>query len=456
MDKRTLRWLTIVVPVGFWIGILALRYTVFNEPVSIPEIVVTVALFVLSATMFSNWVFRFIDQREEEIHRRANQFEALNSALLALATELELGVVLQKVVDLSRELVKARFGALGVLDYEGAQFEQFITSGIADEDRSRIGEPPKGHGLFSILVKEGKPVRVDDISSHHRAEGFPPHHPSMQSMLGVPIVSKGVVIGDIYLTDKIIAGDEITGEYGPFTDEDQQLLEMFANQAAIAIENARLYRQVQELAILQERERFGMDLHDGIIQSIYAVGLMLENTQRRIPKEPKESQKQITRAIHALNDVINDLRNYILDLRPQRFQGRNLLEGLQELARALRANTFMTVNVDFDGVSPELLRPEQTVEILHIAQEALNNVRKHARATDVDIRVLWDEGELMLLVEDNGASINTKEILWPTGDGLRNMRERAAALDGEILIGPRDKGGTRVALKVPVKLIEFS
>jgi signal transduction histidine kinase len=456
METRTLRWLTIFGPVGFWIGILVLRYTVFGEPVSIPEIIITVGLFFLAATLFSNWVFQVIDQREEEIHRRADQFEALNTALLALATELELGVVLQKVVDLSRELVKARFGALGVLDYEGKYFEQFITSGISEEDRARIGEPPQGHGLFGVLVHDGEPIRVDDIGGHQSAEGFPPHHPAMQSMIGVPIVSKGSVIGDIYLTDKIIVGDAENGTYGPFTDEDQQLLEMFANQAAIAIENARLYRQVQELAILQERERFGMDLHDGIIQSIYAVGLMLENTQRRIAKDPKESQNQITKAIHALNDVISDLRNYILDLRPQRFQGRNLKEGLEELARALRANTFMTVNLDFDGVSPEVLRPEQTVEILHIAQEALNNVRKHARATDVDIQVMWDEDELMLLVEDNGTSINTKEILWPTGDGLRNMRERATSLDGEILIGPREKGGTRVALKVPIKLIEFS
>jgi signal transduction histidine kinase len=456
MNRRLLRWLTIIVPIIFWLLILGLRYFVFNGSVTFLEVVITLPLFFLAAYIFSQWVFSFVDKSENEIRRRASQFEALNAALMALTTELELGVVLQKVVDLSRELVNARYGALGVLDYEGQQFEQFIVSGISDDDRAEMGEVPKGDGLFSILINEGRPIRISDIHADDRSVGFPKNHPVMKTMLGVPIISKGKVIGDIYLTDKIKQDGHDEIEPAEFTQQDQHLLEMFAAQAAIAIENARLLRQVQDLAVLEERERFGMDLHDGIIQSIYAVGLMLENTQRRFVGFSEEGQVQITKAVHALNDVINDLRNYILDLRPQRFQGRNLIQGLDELARSLRANTFMTVNLEYDGFNPDFLKPEQTVEILHIVQEGLNNVRKHARATDVDINLAWEDGDLVVMIEDNGSTIDTKEILWPSGDGLRNMRERAASLDGELMVVPREKGGTRLALKVPLKSIEFS
>ena len=130
MDKRLLRGLTIILPVGFWLVVLYITNVIKGEQLSALEILISVALVSIGATFFSRWIFTFIDQREEEIRRRANQLEALNEAALALNAELDLGIVLQKVVDLSTELVNARYGALGVLDKEGAHFEQFLTSGI--------------------------------------------------------------------------------------------------------------------------------------------------------------------------------------------------------------------------------------------------------------------------------------------------------------------------------------
>lgn len=455
MDKRLLRWLTIVLPVGFWIVVLYVSNLVVLERFSSLQTFISVVFLTLGAIVFSTWVFRIIDQHEMEIKRRANQLEALHEAALVLTTELDLGVVLQKVVDLSRKLVNARYGALGVLDPGGRRFEHFISSGLTDKERASMGEVPKGEGVFSVLIKDGKPLRLKDISMHERAVGFPSNHPEMNTLLGVPVVSKGKVIGDLYLADKIGTGSRKSAESpSEFTAQDQQMLEMFASQAAIAIENARLYRQVQELAIFEERERFGMDLHDGIIQSIYAVGLLLENIQRKIVAEPENSKGRITDAIHGLNDVIRDIRNYILDLRPQRFQGRDLLQGLEELARELRANTFVTVNLKYDNPAPSLLTPEQTVEILHIAQEALINVRKHARATDVNIHLQSLDGHLLLDIRDNGGSIKPSEIFHSKGDGLRNMRERTAGLRGEIMIEPLEDGGTHVLLHVPLPVNE--
>lgn len=444
MNKRLLRWITIILPVAFIVAILALIDYFYTSVLSFPVIVIALISISIGTTLFSTWIFSIVDRREAEIHRRATQLEALNAASLALTTELDLGLVLQKVVDLSRELVDSNYGALGVLDQSGQEFEQFVTSGISQKKRQMIGDPPHGKGLFSVLIKTGKPMMVEDIKSHHRHVGFPKNHPDMSNLLGVPIKTKGKVIGDLYLAEK----QNEAGETIPYTSEDQQILEMFATQAAIAIENARLYRQVQQLAILEERQRFGMDLHDGVIQSIYAVGLLLENIQRRVKSE--DSKQGISKAINSLNSAISDIRNYILDLRPQHFQGRNIIQGVEELGRALRANTFMDVNIDTDSIDPSRLSPEQTVEILHIAQEALSNVQKHAHASEVDISLQFVNGDLALAIKDNGVSITAENLEKSYGNGLRNMRERAAMLQGVVKIEPRKSGGTEVTLRIPV------
>ncbi len=448
MNKRLLRWMTVIAPVGFVLVTLAAVDVFFEEVLTFAEILAALIAVSVGATVFSIWVFGFIDQREAEIRRRANQLEALNAAALALTTELDMSVVLQKVVDLSRSLVSSRYGALGVLDPTGTHFEQFVTSGMAEDQRVEIGAPPQGHGIFKMLIEEGRSVLVEDVAEHELHSGFPKGHPSMGSLLGVPIRTKGRVIGDLYLAEKI--DEDNPNKTVKFSLEELQILEMFAIQAAIAIENARLYRQVQELAILEERQRFGMDLHDGVIQSIYAVGLMLENTRRNVLVDPEGAEDQITKSIVSLNNAISDIRNYILELRPQHFQGRDVVQGIEELARALRANTFMGVNVNMEDANPKLLNPEQTVEILHIAQEALSNVQKHARAVEVDISLTAKSGLLELLIVDDGVSIPLEKLENSMGNGLGNMRDRASSLRGEIEIGPCDTGGTMVRLKVPL------
>ncbi|MGD2026774.1 MAG: GAF domain-containing sensor histidine kinase [Anaerolineales bacterium] len=414
------------------------------------ELILTFVITSIGAVIFSNWVFDQIEQREKEIKKRAAQLEALNMAGVSLVTELDLGVVLQKVVDLSKELVGTRYGALGVLNEDGNAFQQFITSGVTDEVRKEIGHPPKGLGLFRLLLDQGKSIQIDDIASHDNSVGMPAHHPEMRTMVGVPIKVKDKIIGNLYLADKIDPFQPENDDMIMFDDEDLRILEMFATQAAIAIENARLYRQVQQLAVLEERQRFGMDLHDGVIQSIYAVGLMLEDIQRRVRSEPDEAKEVITDAIRSLNTAISDIRNYILDLRPQHFQGRNIVQGVEELARALRANTFMDVYVEIKDVHSQSFSPEQTVEILHIAQEALANVQKHAQATEVDISLRVEGRTMILEILDNGISIRPMDLQRTRGNGLNNMQDRAAALNGEIIISPRIEGGTQVKLSVPM------
>lgn len=447
LNTRQLRWLAIILPILFWVGILVLRSLLFGGTHPLAADLFLLGFGAVGATLFSAWIFRTIEEREAEIKLRSEQLTSLHDAALALTTELDVAAVLQKVVELARALVGARYGALGVLDADGEFIEQFITVGISPEQRAHMGELPRGHGLLGALIHEGKAIRIPSIAGDVRSVGFPPNHPPMQSLLGVPIQSKGRVIGDLYMTDKIVPGSSAPSA---FNAQDQEVLEMFATQAAIAIENAQLYRQKQQLAILQERERFGMDLHDGIIQSIYAVGLMLEDVDHLYQQDPAAAQERVAQAIHGLNDVIRDIRNYILDLRPQRFQGRDLKRGLEELAREFRANTFLTINLTCDPLEANLLTPEQTVEMLHIAQEALTNIRKHARATTVDVDLIRDAHTVVIEIQDDGSGIKPERADTTSGHGLKNMRERARALGGGLEIVPGAEGGTSVKLVMQV------
>jgi signal transduction histidine kinase len=271
----------------------------------------------------------------------------------------------------------------------------------------------------------------------------------MHSFLGMPIRSKGKIIGNLYLADKLIGDGEHVRQV-PFTQQDQDILEMFATQAAIAIENAHLYRQSEQLAVLQERERFGMDLHDGIIQSIYAIGLMLEDAQHRSATDPDQARRLVAQSITGLNNVISDIRNYILDLRPQRFQGRDLSRGLRELAREVRANSFLDVTLEIDPLPQCSLPAEVTVEVLHVVQEALSNIQKHAQARHVQIRSFCSKDRLFLSVMDDGNGIDPEAIDQATGNGIRNMRERIRNHGGTFEIEPGPKGGTVVSLSVPL------
>ncbi|MGD2050129.1 MAG: GAF domain-containing protein, partial [Chloroflexota bacterium] len=228
---------------------------------------------------------------------------ALNEAALAIAAEVSLDKVLQQITDSARELAGARYAALGVPDSEG-HLEKFVTSGITPEVEAKIPHRPRGLGLLGAIVREGRSIRLPSITDDPRSVGFPPGHPPMTSFLGVPIIAGQEVLGNLYLTDK--QGDPSDGRKDviEFTAADQKLVELLAAHAAVAIQNARLYEQVGRLAIVEERSRIGMDLHDGVIQSIYAVGLTLESARLLLPDDPVEANHIILQAISGLNDAI--------------------------------------------------------------------------------------------------------------------------------------------------------
>lgn len=452
MNTRTLRLLAIVLPLAFMVGVIYLRVTYVPPERSLEGNIFAVVAVALGATAFSIFFFNIIDRREEEITRRGQQIEALHEAALALTTELDLQVVLQKVVDISRNLLHAKYGALGVVERDTTNIQQFITSGIEAELRARIGAAPQGHGLLGVLISpEGGALIIDDIRKDPRAVGFPPNHPPMKSLLGVPIKSKGEIFGNLYVADRFEGVDEDEVLLN-FDVEDRQLLQKFATQAAIAIENAQLYRKTQELAVIQERERFGMALHDGIMQSVYAAGLSLQEAKYEISTNTEHAGRRIDQAIESLGQVLRDLRNYIMGLRTGRFQGQDVVTSLGQLVTELRANTLMNVNYDAPTkLSIIRLDEERTEEILLIAREALNNIRKHAQARNVLVSLKGAEDMVVLGIVDDGIGFDFEEASGGDGNGLRNMRERSRKLGGDLEISSVPTEGTRLRVQMPLQ-----
>lgn len=367
--------------------------------------------------------------------------QALAEAGASLTSEHSLEAVLQKVVEVARQHIGARYAALSVLSGEG-EIDQFITSGITPEERRGIGHIPRGSGLLGVLLHEGASLRLEDMSKDPRSVGFPQNHPKMTSLLGVPVVWRKKIIGNLYLTEKQNAR--------AFDDRDQELIRFLATQAAVAITNARLHTRLESLARLEERDRIGMDLHDGVIQSIYAVGLHLEDCSDRLPANAQDVKIDVEQAIDDLSKVIKDIRSYIFDLRPSLSGVHDLPEALNVLVENFRVNTLATTNLSIDSPLEAPCSEAEAMALFHVAQEALNNVSKHSRATVVSVLLSSVGGALVLEVVDNGIGFDVATSAATSGahHGMRNMRDRAGSVGAtlEYKSAPGERTTLRMSL----------
>jgi signal transduction histidine kinase len=278
------------------------------------------------------------------------------------------------------------------------------------------------------------------MQEDQRSAGFPSGHPEMTSLLGVPVTSKGTVIGNLYLTDK---------EDGDFTEIDEEMVQTFAANAAVAIENRQMQARMRALAVLQERDRIGMDLHDGIIQSIYAVGLGLEAVTEDVEERPAEARKGIEAAFERLNAVIRDVRSYIFKLQPANAKD-DLRASLLDLVADFRVNSLIETTTQ---IAPEVpgLGESQRLAIYHVAHEALANVRRHARASAVTLSLDAADGAVRLRVSDNGDGFDRSIPPAEQHRGLRNMKSRAEGVGGKLNIATQPGSGTTVEFEVPVE-----
>src|SRR6476660_1665252 len=308
---------------------------------------------------------------------------ALHAASLELVKDISLDHLLERIAAVACEQANARYAALGVLDKDG-KLVKFISVGMTDQEIKRMPHPPVGKGLIGELMNTENPLRVPVIKEHPRSVGFPAHHPEMVSFLGGRILSANNKLGQLYLTEKI-GGAE-------FTADDEKIIQMLAAYAAAAIQNARLHENTHRLAVLEERERIGMDLHDGIIQAIYGVGLSLESALHSFEDDPADAKTRVQRSIESLNQAIRDLRGYILDLRPRQMGNEGLMSGLKRLITEFRANTLANVQLTANENELKDLPQAHSMVLFHICQEALANVAKHAKDKKVDITI-WSTDE---------------------------------------------------------------
>ena len=365
---------------------------------------------------------------------------ALHRASLELVKDISLETLLERIATTACEQADARYAALGVLDDQG-KLGQFISVGLSPEEVKRIPHRPRGLGLLGELMDTEKPLRVPVIRDDPRSAGFPPNHPPMTSFLGVPIRAGDRQLGQIYLTDKVGASE--------FSADDERIMQMLAGYAAAAIQNARLHENTRRLAVLEERERIGMDLHDGIIQSIYGVGLTLENASHLIMEEPATAQEQLAQAINDLNASIRDIRAYILDLRPRQMGNDGLLDSIERLTLEFRAHTLATASVDGSKASLENLDSNQSMTLFHICQEALANAAKHAKASQVYVNLWTTDERIVMEVHDNGRGFDMEKMNQAIGHGLANMQTRARAVGGDADISSTPGDGTTVLAWIP-------
>ncbi len=359
----------------------------------------------------------------------------LLDAVITLGSNLDLEAVLRHIIESAVALVDARYGALGVLDESATKLSQFIPVGMDDETYDAIGTLPEGHGILGLLIVDPKPIRLPDLHEHPDSFGFPPNHPPMKSFLGVPIRVRNQVFGNLYLTDKT------TSEV--FTDIDEELVVALAAAAGVAIENARLHLKVREMALLEDRERIARDLHDTVIQRLFATGLRLQGAAR-LADRPEVAQR-IVQAVDDLDLTVKYIRTAIFGLEGSMRSDRGLRHQILAIASDAAGALGSDPSVLFDGpvdAVPDVV----ATELLAVLGEALTNVARHGHARRVEVQVTVGE-QVVLRVADDGRGL--PDELRAGGRGMSNMRARAARLGGAFDASPGAPSGTVIEWRVP-------
>jgi signal transduction histidine kinase len=352
----------------------------------------------------------------------------------AVAGQTDLTSVLYTTIETAIDLTGAQYGALGVVDEDGRLME-FLHRGMAAAQADEIDHPPEGLGLLGVITTRGEILRLADLSEHPDAAGFPANHPQMRSFLGVPIRLGSEIFGNLYLTDKAPA----------FTREDEELVAGLAVVAGAAINTARLQRRLRRLAVVEDRERIARDLHDAIIQDLFAVGLSLQAATQKVVSD--EVHTVITDTVHRLDEAISALRRFIFDLRPPVWSQRDLREEVSELIGHLTEPYNAHTEIVFEG-KLDKLSPNIVDDTLQLISEALSNALRHAGSEQVLVEIGQDRDELMVLVVDQGTGFDLDE---PTaGMGLENIRTRAQRAGGEATITTSPGSGTTVRIRLPL------
>jgi signal transduction histidine kinase len=366
--------------------------------------------------------------------------QAVSDAVLAIAAERSVDEVLQRLVDSARELVDARYAAIGVPDGDGG-FAKFLTSGMTDAQYEALGALPRTHGLLGAMLTSPEPYRVPNVQDDPRFEGWPAAHPNMRSFLGVPIVGCGEVVGAFYLTDKKGGRDAV------FSDDDLELIQLLAAHAAIALENAELHERSRELSTIEERKRLARELHDSVTQTLFSIGLTAEAAAALLESEPARAREELAELQNLTREALREMRSLIFELRPAELETEGLAAALRKHVEVLRRVYPQEIECSVDG-ERRLPAPVEK-GLLRIAQEALANALRHAGAGRVSLTLDASDSAVSVRVSDDGHGFDPVEAATRSRRlGLTSMRERAEALGGELAISSAPGQGTIVEVRV--------
>lgn len=441
MTLKRLKFLAIVLPIAGVVVLETVRFIMVGS-VSWEKRLALDLVFVVAIVLFSAVIFRFVDEMQARLKRQNEELLALHSAGLDVTADLSLDVVLKKVVEQAKNLVGAKYGALSVIDQEG-MILSFITSGITPDERAAIGPPPIGHGLLGVVLREGHHLRLDDLTRHPMSHGFPANHPPMHSLLAVPIPCKGPFLGNLYLTEK-------TGGAEAFSSDDEETLERFALQAALAIDNAHLHEQVADLAVAKERLRISHEMHDGLAQILGYVSTKVQAAEMYLKRDkPEEAATQLRELASAARHAYTDVRESIIGLRTLPGPRQSLGDVLQDYLARWQEMSGVPTTLKLDG--DIRLLPSAELQLVRIVQEALTNVRKHARAAHASVELRRQNGSVLVTVADDGLGFDagTRRKSEMPQFGLTTMHERAESIGATLAIDSTPGRGTTVRCEVP-------
>ena len=363
-------------------------------------------------------------------------FEQVSQVVLAVSSQLSVHDVLGKIVRAARSLAGARYAALGVPG-EAGTFAEFVVDGLTAKEQAAIGPLPRQHGMLAVILREGKPLRLDDIRADPRFWGWPAAHPELTNVLGVPITEGNDILGFIFAACKTVPGG--------FTERDERLVSLFAAHAAIALTNARLYERGRELSVLQERARLARDLHDAVSQKLFSVRAKARAAAVLVDRDPARAIEEIGSVAELAGEAHAELRAVIDGLAPPELAAGGLAGSVR--AYAVLAGRTHGADVVVHAAELPALGPRQETALYRVAQEAIGNALRHSGARQVTVRLSRRQRTVLLEITDDGSGFDPH--IPQAGLGLASMRERARSVGGKLSITAAPGAGTTVRLSVP-------
>ncbi|MFC7994378.1 GAF domain-containing sensor histidine kinase [Streptomyces pilosus] len=377
-------------------------------------------------------------------HGPRSGLAAVSAALLAMSRHLEVRDVLKTIVASARELLDAQYAALGVPDDHGG-FAQFVVDGVGDEQWQAIGPLPRQHGILAAMIDEATPQRLADVRRDPRFGGWPSAHPDLVDFLGLPIRDGDEVIGALFLANKNCPKPD--GTCG-FTEDDEELLGILAQHAAIALTNARLYERSRELTIAEERSRLAHELHDAVSQKLFSLRLTAQAAARLVDRDPSRAKGELQQVAGLAAEAAEELRAAVVELRPAALDEDGLVATLRTQVQVLdRAHS---ARVTFTGHGVRALPAAQEEAVLRVAQEALHNALRHSGGEHVDVVLERRGGGAVLRVSDDGRGFETRVVRRAGRHlGLVSMRDRASGVGGRLTVESAPGKGTTIEMEVP-------